>query len=84
MRRSRETINATVLTAAIWVDARFEADVGTFVACDNAFCRVAKKLRRAARRLLARIDIDNIRIVKIDMKFFEAISRIACRATTAR
>ena len=94
MHRSRETINATVLTSAIGIYARFEADVGAFIPRDDGFGRIAKKLRRSTRpfswravamrrRFLARIDIDNIRVVKIDMKFFEAIGRIARSAATS-
>jgi len=44
-----ETINAAMLATAIWIDAHFESDVGTFIARDNRFRCVAKILRRAFR-----------------------------------
>jgi hypothetical protein len=85
MRRSRETINATVLATAIGINARFEADVGTLVPRDDGFACIVKKLRGAAWPIpLARIDIDNIRVAKIDMKFFEAIGGIARRSAPSR
>lgn len=84
MCRSRETINATVLATAIGINARFEADVGTLIPRDDSFGRIAKKLRRSTRSFfLAGIDIDNIRVAKIDMKSFEAIGRIARCASTS-
>ena len=83
MGRSRETINATVLATAIRIDAGFETDIRTLVACDNGFRAVPKKLRRTLRpRLVSGIDIDNIDIGKIDMQLFEAVGRAPRGAAT--
>ena len=75
-------IDAAVLAAAIRIEARLESDIGTIVASDDRFRDVAKILRLPARPFFALgIDIDNIRIVKIEMEFFEPISRAPRCAT---
>ncbi len=84
MRRSRETINATVFATSVGIDAAFETDVGTLVVRDNRFRLVAKKLRFASRSLFHRRDrIDNVGIRHINMKFLEAIGRAPGSAATA-
>jgi hypothetical protein len=84
MRGPRETINATMLATAIRIDARFKSDIGTLIARDDRFGRVAEKLRRARWSIFGvRVDIDNIDIAKIDMKLFETIRRIAGGAAPA-
>ena len=65
-----------MLAAAIRIQARFEADVRTVVARDDCSCPIAKELRGATRLIfIVMVDLDNIRVAKIDMKFFESIRR---------
>src|SRR4029077_7054848 len=49
--RSRVTIDATVLAPAIWIQARFKADIRTGIPGDNRSRPVAKILRRTPRHL---------------------------------
>ena len=55
MGRPRKTINAAVFATAIRVDAGFETDIGTLIACDDGLGRVTKILGRAARREVLRL-----------------------------
>ena len=84
MGRPRVTINAAVLAAAIWIQARFETDVGTVVPSDDRLRPIPKILCRTPRLLLSRrIKIDTINVGHIDMQLFEPICRAPGRATPA-
>jgi len=64
-----------VLTAAIGVDACFETNVRAVVSRDDGLGGVAKKLRLPARAIIrGKIDINSLRLVNIDVKFFESVS----------
>src|SRR5258708_25181915 len=82
MSRSRETINAAMLAAAIRIDARFESDIGAFVVGDDRFGFVFEILSRPTRFFVrVRIVIYQIDVRKIDMEFFETIGWTPRRAT---
>src|SRR5438552_11459042 len=84
MRRPRVTINAAVLATAIRVHARLETDIRTAIARDDRFRAIAEKLRRPPRpHRVARVGIDNIDIIMIDMELFETICRAPRRAAAA-
>jgi hypothetical protein len=73
-----------VLAAAIWIQARFETDIGTGVPSDDRFGSITKILCRPPRLSLSgRINIDTINIGQIDMQFFEPICRAPGCATPA-
>jgi hypothetical protein len=80
VRRPRVTVNASVLAAALRIDASFKSDVMTVIAGDDCFGAVAKKFRSSRRPIL----IKGCEIVRfeLDMKFFESTCRIARRSTT--
>src|SRR6476659_404098 len=63
MSRSRVTIDATVLAPAIWIQARFKADIWTCVAGNDRSRSVAKILRLTTRHLFGlTADIDYVRV----------------------
>ena len=61
--RTRETIDAAMLAAAIGIHARFKANVGTVIPYNSLSRSVAKELRRAKRSLLGfAADVDYVRV----------------------
>ncbi len=73
MSRARVTINAAVLATAIWIHTRLETNIGAVVAGDDASRTISKILGyrfrplpwhavAMRRRLIAKIDINNIDI----------------------
>jgi hypothetical protein len=66
-----------MFATAIWVHARFEADIRALVSGDNGLCVVTEKLRFApwALCLLVLIDLDDVRVAQINVQFLEPIRR---------
>ena len=84
MSRSRITIDAPVLAPAIWVQARFEADIRARIARDDRSCSIAKILCRAPRFLFGVVvKIDNVRIGQINMQFFKTVCRAPGRTASS-
>src|SRR6202040_3035139 len=73
------------LAAAIRIQARLEADIGTVVPRDDRLRRVTEELRIPPGLLLfiRRIDLNHIDIAQIDMKLFKSIGRIPGSAPSA-
>src|SRR5262249_11652960 len=85
MSRPRVTIDAAVLAPAIWVQACFEAHIGTVVPSDDRFRSVAKILRLVPRLFVrGRINIDTINVSQVNMQFFESIGRTPGGASPAK
>ena len=72
MERSGIAINAAMLTAAIGVYARFEADIRTVVVTNYRACSVPQKLR-SGERIFVRIPIR----VRFQVNFLKPVGRIA-------
>src|SRR5438874_1412419 len=83
MRRPRETINAAVLATAVWIDACFEANIGTLIARDNRFGCVAKILGAPAWPFNVRawIVLNYVGVTEIDMQFLKSVGRTPRSAT---
>ena len=63
-----------MLTAAIWIDARAEADIRAVVVCDDRAGRVPEELR-GRRRVFGRVPV----LIAFQPDFFEAIRRIVAK-----
>ena len=72
-------VDAAVLAAAIGIDAGFETDIGTVVVSDDRAGAVFEKLS-ARRGIFFRIPIR----IRFEMKFLEAIRRVADCAARGR
>src|SRR5207253_870117 len=72
-----ETVDATVLTTAVRIDAGLESDVGTVVVGDDGPHRIAEKNRLRRRLFVGR----NVVIGNVS-EFLEAVLRIPARAAT--
>ena len=76
MGRPGVTVNATMLASAIGIETCLKTDIRAAIASDDRFGFVAKILRSAARPLVSvRVGVDNIEVINIDVKSFEAIGR---------
>src|SRR5947207_9333179 len=74
-----------MLTTAVRIKARLEADIGAVVPRDDCFGEVAKKLRVAPRLFFlfaGRIDLDYVGIAQIDVKLLEPVRRVPGRASS--
>ena len=72
MSRARVTINATVLAAAVRIDARLKSNIGTVVARDNRLRGISKEKSPNWTQVF----IDLIRRLFLNMKCLETIGWI--------
>ena len=83
--RPRKAVDAAMLAAAIRIDARLESDIRAVVPRDDRFRQVPEKLRLPPRLFLlftGRIDLHDIRVAEIDVKFFKPVGRIPRSASS--